>query len=140
MLGFNALMQKYSARGFTVLGMANNQFGYQCPGNATEILESFRYVRPGAGYAASFPILAKADVNGADTDAIFAYAKGVCPFNGNTQIMMKTDLIVWSPVRTTDIVWNFEKFLISRNGTFVRRYSPFGAGPTDLAADIEALL
>jgi glutathione peroxidase len=47
--------------------------------------------------------------------------------------------IQWSPVRRSDITWNFEKFLIDQDGNPVKRYSPKFEN-ADLAADIDALL
>src|ERR1700742_5273769 len=57
--GFEALQQKYAARGFSVLGFPCNQFGRQEPGSAEEIAEFCA-----SRYGVTFPLFAKIDVNG----------------------------------------------------------------------------
>jgi glutathione peroxidase len=114
--GLEALYQHYQAQGFSVLGFPCNQFGGQEPGSMEEIL-TFCSTK----YDVSFPIFSKLEVNGDDRAPLYAKLTQTPPA-GN-------------------IGWNFEKFLIGRDGTVIARYSsktkPDNA---DLVAAIEAAL
>ncbi len=117
--GLEALQEKYSDRGFTVVGFPCNQFGGQEPGSAEEI-ESFCSTT----YGVTFPMMEKIDVNGDGQHPIYAELNGVADGEGVSG----------------DIRWNFEKFLIAPDGT-VTRFSPM-VTPDDpaLVAAIEASL
>lgn len=85
-------------------------------------------------------------MNGESENEIFTFLKSALPFpyddvagTGSDMITAKIANVIWTPLRRTDIIWNFEKFLINQNGVPVRRYSP--KFPTeDCAADIEKLI
>jgi glutathione peroxidase len=99
--GLEQLQRELGAEGFTVVGFPCNQFGAQEPGSADEI-RSFCETR----YGVSFPLAAKLEVNGAGRDPLYAWLTN--PANGFAG----------------DIEWNFEKFLIGRDGRLLRRYPP----------------
>ncbi len=105
--GLEELHRELKERNFTVVGFPCNQFGGQEPGTPEEIL-SFCSLT----YGVSFPMSSKIDVNGAYRHPLYA----------------------WLTARENgfpgDIGWNFEKFLIDRDGRVVCRY-PSGAKPTD---------
>jgi glutathione peroxidase len=123
--GLEALQEKYSDRGFTVVGFPCNQFGGQEPGSADEIETfcsmtygvTFPGQEPGSAdeietfcsmtYGVTFPLMEKIDVNGDDRHPIFASLTQVADAQGHSG----------------DIRWNFEKFLIAPDGT-VTRFSP----------------
>ena len=107
--GLEELYQELKDRDFTVVGFPCNQFGAQEPGTAAEI-QSFCSLT----YGVSFPLAAKIDVNGAHRHALYAWL--TAKENGFPG----------------DIGWNFEKFLIDRDGRVICRY-PSGAKPTDAA-------
>jgi glutathione peroxidase len=115
--GLEALQEKYSGRGFTVVGFPCNQFGGQEPGTAEEI-ETFC----STSYGVTFPLMEKIDVNGDDRHPIYAALTEVADAEGHSG----------------DIRWNFEKFLIAADGS-VTRFSPT-VTPDDptLVAAIEA--
>jgi glutathione peroxidase len=117
--GLEALQEKYSAKGFTVVGFPCNQFGAQEPGSADEI-ETFCSTT----YGVTFPLMEKIDVNGETRHPIYSSLTEVADAEGHSG----------------DIRWNFEKFLITPDGT-VSRFSPMVA-PEDpaLVAAIEASL
>jgi glutathione peroxidase len=115
--GLETLQQKYSARGFSVLGFPCNQFGRQEPGSAAEIGQFCS-----SNYAVSFPMFDKIDVNGDNAHPLYQYLRGE-----------KSGLL------GSSIKWNFTKFLIDRSGTVVGRYAPTTT-PESLTRDIEALL
>ena len=95
--------EQYAAKGFTVLGVPCNQFMGQEPGSAEEI-QSFCSTT----YGVTFPLLEKVDVNGEDRHPIYAELTEVADAGGHSG----------------DIRWNFEKFLVGRDGNVIARFSP----------------
>jgi len=118
--GLEALQEKYSDQGFTVVGFPCNQFGAQEPGSAEEI-ETFCSTT----YGVTFPMMAKVDVNGADRHPLYAELVTAQDSEGNAG----------------DIQWNFEKFLLDPSGKVVGRFRPVTT-PEDEAVTsaIEAVL
>jgi glutathione peroxidase len=116
--GLETLYRRYRDRGLVILGFPCNQFGAQEPGSAEEI-RSFCTMN----YEVSFPMFAKIEVNGENTDPLFKYlkaqAKGI--------------------LGSTAIKWNFTKFLVNRQGEVVGRYGS-ATRPENLTAAIESLL
>jgi glutathione peroxidase len=105
--GLEELYQELKDKNFAVVGFPCNQFGAQEPGSAAEI-QSFCSLT----YGVSFLLSAKIDVNGPHRHALYAWL--TAKENGFPG----------------DIGWNFEKFLIARDGRVVSRY-PSGMKPTD---------
>jgi glutathione peroxidase len=112
------IYDQYKENGFTVLGFPCNQFGSQEPGSEEKISE-FCSINYGVG----FPMFAKVEVNGANAHPLFQYLKEEAP--GDQE--------------SSDIAWNFAKFLVDRKGQVVSRYAPT-VSPTDISDDIEKLL
>lgn len=114
--GLEALYRTYRDRGFEVLGFPANDFGAQEPGTNAEI-ESFCRTN----FAVDFPMFAKISVKEPDQHPLYAELVKVAPAG--------------------PIGWNFEKFLIARDGTAIGRFGPRTA-PDDpaLVAAIEAAL
>src|ERR1017187_2223617 len=106
--GLEALHESYQDRGFSVLGFPCNQFGAQEPGTPTEIKEFCT-----TNYGVTFPLFEKVLVNGPDRHPIYAELSEVPDAEDYTG----------------DIRWNFEKFLVSPDGS-VKRFSP-QTEPTD---------
>lgn len=100
--GLEATYQKYKGRGFYVLGFPANNFGGQEPGTETEIKEFCT-----TKYKVTFPMFAKISVKGTDQDPLYAY------------LTSKEK----NPDFAGDITWNFNKFLIDRDGKVVARFS-----------------
>ena len=98
-----ALRKELGPRGFEVLGFPCNQFGAQEPGTAEEI-EKFC----SANYGITFPITEKIEVNGPGRHEIYKSLTQIADAGG----------------RAGDIQWNFEKFVISADGTKVTRFAP----------------
>jgi len=107
-------------RGFSVLGVPCNQFMGQEPGDAAEIASFCS-----SNYGVSFPISEKVDVNGDARHSLYTELSKVIDAEGYSG----------------DIRWNFEKFVIGRDGNIVARFHPKVApdAPEVLAA-IEAAL
>ena len=59
----NELMDTYSSKGFSVLGVACNQFGHQENCKSGEMLTMLKHIRPGNGFVPNFDIFAKMDVS-----------------------------------------------------------------------------
>lgn len=99
--GLEQLHRELAAEGFSVVGFPCNQFGAQEPGSEAEIAAFCK-----ASYEVSFPLSAKLDVNGAHRHPLYAFLTSAATgFAG-------------------DISWNFEKFLIGRDGRVLHRYPP----------------
>jgi glutathione peroxidase len=105
--GLEELYEELKERNFTVIGFPCNQFGAQEPGGAAEI-QSFCSLT----YGVTFPMAEKIDVNGPHRHPLYAWL--TAKENGFPG----------------DIGWNFEKFLIDRDGRVACRY-PSGTKPTD---------
>ena len=114
-----ALQKKYAAKGFTVIGFPCNQFGGQEPGSSEEISTFCA-----TNYGITFPIMEKIEVNGPNRNDIY---KALTPIKGDG--------------REGDIKWNFEKFVVSADGTKITRFAP-STKPDDPAviAAVEAAL
>uniref|UniRef100_H3BBU2 glutathione peroxidase n=1 Tax=Latimeria chalumnae TaxID=7897 RepID=H3BBU2_LATCH len=82
-----------------------------------------RYVRPGGGFVPNFQIFQKGDVNGQNEQKIFTFLKDACPPVGDS-FGNPTNRLFWDPLKTNDVKWNFEKFLVGPNGKPVRRWNP----------------
>lgn len=144
----NALAEKYGDD-LVILGVPCNQFGHQCYDKDFELLNTLKYVRPGNGYEPKFQITGKMTINGEDEDAFWTFLKRAIPYPADDNGGRGDDFIYntqpnsmplqWSPVRRSDVVWNFEKFLIGKDGKPAKRYSPKFEN-ANLTADIDALI
>jgi len=101
--GLERLQKRYGGDAFTDLGVPCNQFMGQEPGSPAEIAEFCS-----ATYGVSFPLTEKIDVNGDDRHALYAELTAAADSEGNAG----------------DIQWNFEKFLVNKNGQVVARFRP----------------
>ena len=118
--GLQALHDRYSKRGFTVLGFPTNQFFGQEPGTAEEI-QKFCSIN----YGVTFPLFAKLDVKGANQHPLYSILTEIPDDSG----------------KAGNVGWNFEKFLVGRDGRVVRRFrSKVVPEDPKLVEAIEALL
>ena len=121
------LYADYSAKGFTVLDFPCNQFGQQAPGTEAEIHEFCT-----AKFDIKFPQFAKIDVNGENASPLFTYLKEQKGFEGfgegeraaGMEAMFDKRFPDTNWRESSDIKWNFTKFLIDRNGNVVARFEP----------------
>lgn len=106
-----------------------------------EILLSLEHVRPGNGFKPKFQLLQKVDINGKDAHPLFSFLREKLPSPSDdaTSFIADPKFIIWSPVCRNDVAWNFEKFLIGRDGVPFRRYSRKFL-TRDLEGDIKRLL
>jgi len=118
-----------------VIGFPTGQFNNQEPGDDSEILHCLSRVRPGDGFAPAFPLMSKTIVNGNSEHALFTWLKGLCQLPTS----FNYGALTWSPITPYDVGWNFEKFLIDRDGRPCKRYAA-EVPAADIAADIAAML
>jgi glutathione peroxidase len=118
--GLETLHERYADRGFSVLGFPCNQFLFQEPGGADQIAEFCS-----ATYGVTFPMFEKVNVRGRKQHPLYAEL-----------VKAKT-----AEGKGGGVKWNFEKFLISREGEVIGRFrtkvEPLDA---DLLAAVEAAL
>jgi glutathione peroxidase len=98
-----SLYEKYKDKGLVVLGFPCNQFGQQEPGSDAQIAEFCSET-----YKVKFPMFSKVDVNGSNAAPLYKYL---------TSLDTK-------PKGRGDITWNFEKFIVGKNGQVVARFAP----------------
>ena len=116
--GIESLYKKYKDNGFEVLAFPCNQFAFQEPGTNEEIKE-FCDIK----YGVTFKIFNKINVNGSKSDPVYEFLKNQLP----------------GVAGTTQIKWNFTKFLINKNGEVIERFSP-QAEADEIEASIKKLL
>ena len=124
MLALNVIASKYYDAGLRIFGYPCDQFKDHAPGTADEFIRTLYYIRPGDNYTAKFMLMNMVQVNGATEDHVYTYLKGECPIIPTYQMMVSALHISWTPLKSSDIIWNFAKFLIDRNGIPYRRYYP----------------
>jgi len=119
---FNALLARNP--GIQLLAFPSNQFHMQEPGRNDEILHGLKYVRPGGNWEPSSDvhIYGKIDVNGEKEHSMYTFLKNTCPTT--TDKIGNRDVLFWDPIKGSDIVWNFEKFLIDKRGRPRVRFFP----------------
>jgi glutathione peroxidase len=113
--GLQKLFEQYKTRSFVVLGFPANNFGAQEPGTDQEI-KTFC----SSQYKVSFPMFSKISVKGADIHPLYKYLTTEAP-------------------QATEISWNFQKFLVDREGQVIANFNPQKT-PDEIAPIIEAAL
>ncbi len=115
--GLQALHQKYAGRGLRILGFPSNDFGNQEPGSNGEIQDFCK-----KNYGVEFDMFSKIRILGSAKAPLYKALTTTPKFSG-------------------DVAWNFEKFLIGRDGQVIGRYlSPVEPLSTELTRAIEAAL
>jgi len=99
--GLQALQDRYADRGFIVAGFPCNQFFHQEPGTAEQIQEFCSL-----NYGVTFPLFSKLDVKGPGQHPLYAILSEAADDSG----------------KAGNVSWNFEKFLVRRDGLVVRRF------------------
>lgn len=128
--GLEKLYETYRDKGFSVLGFPANDFAGQEPGSNEEI-QSFCSLT----YDVQFPLYAKIAVTGPAKHPLYAHLTAVKPdTEGREAMEAMLRGYKMEPTAKPEVVWNFEKFLINRQGDVVRRFAP------DTAPDAPALI
>jgi glutathione peroxidase len=116
--GLESLYRIYRDQGFAVLGFPANDFKGQEPGSEAEIGEFCRSV-----YGVDFPMFAKIKVTGPDKHPLY---KALLEAQPKAEFEESSTFPKHPPEERSaeEIHWNFEKFLIDRSGTVIRRFAP----------------
>lgn len=121
-----ALHEKYAEKGLVVIGFPCNQFGGQEPGTEKDIKKFCS-----ENYKVTFPMMSKVEVNGDGQTALYKYLKSQDP--GFDYLAEDKD----RAAKKQKISWNFEKFVVGKDGKVVGRVSP-RTSPDD--AEVVALI
>jgi glutathione peroxidase len=116
--GLEKLYEKYGKDGLVVVGIPANNFGGQEPGSNEDIAKFCE-----ATYKVKFPMMAKVSVKGADITPLYAFLTS-----------KETN-----PAHAGPVTWNFEKFLLGRDGSVIGRFSP-RESPANLETPIQKAL
>lgn len=130
--GLEALYQRYKDRGLVVAGFPANNFGAQEPGSEEEI-QAFCSTK----YDVHFPMFAKISVRGDDQHPLYAQMVSEIPHaTPSPQGGLKERLAGHglAPKTDTEVMWNFEKFIIGKDGKVIGRFHP------DVPPDSPALI
>ena len=133
------LYEKYHDKGFEVLDFPCDQFGHQAPGSDDEIHEFCT-----GKYKTKFDQFAKIEVNGEGESEVYTILKEQQPVEEVVGLKNKMAMKAISKISTTckkkgDIVWNFTKFLVDKDGNAIKRYDPTFL-PSDIEEDLVHLL
>lgn len=136
-----ATYEKYHAQGFEILDFPCNQFGQQAPGTDESIHDFCKLT-----YGTQFPRFKKIKVNGDDAEPLYKFLKEQKSFAGWDESHQLTSILdkMLSEAdpdykESSDIKWNFTKFLINKKGQVVARFEPTEK-MENINAEIEKLL
>lgn len=137
--GLENIYQTLHDQGFEVLGFPCNEFGAQEPGSEEEI-QNFCTTN----FGVKFPMFSKIEVNGENRHSLYKSMIAACPQAikpEGSEFYQRLASKGREPAAPGNILWNFEKFLIGRDGLVVQRFAP-DMSPEDpmLVAAIELAL
>ena len=137
--GLESVYEKYRSQGLVVLGFPCNDFAAQEPGTNAEI-QQFCETR----FGVQFPLFDKLTVKSQGRHPLYEeliQAQPRAQFKPGSDFRAKLESYGIRPQNDSDVLWNFEKFLVSRDGTVIGRFAP-DMTPDDpiLVAAIETAL
>ena len=137
--GLEKLYKEYHDKGLEILDFPCNQFGKQAPGSDDEIHEFCQFK-----YNTTFDQFSKIDVNGENESPLYTILKneiGEDTISGmkNKMAMKAVEKLSDTYKEDKDIIWNFTKFLVDREGNVVARFSPI-MKPEDMEEKIKELI
>jgi glutathione peroxidase len=129
--GLQKLYSNYRAEGFEILGFPANNFMGQEPGTEEEIREFCS-----ENYDVKFPLFSKISVIGEDQHQLYHYLTETKPDTDVNDGGLEENLKGYGHNRSTpaEVLWNFEKFLVGKNGEIAARFAP------DVTAEDERLV
>jgi len=127
--GLEKLYRDYRDKGFVVLGFPANDFAGQEPGDNAEIAEFCQ-----TKFSVDFPMFAKIAVTGADKHPLYAALTAAAPKASGDPDAFRERLkgFGMTPNADPEVLWNFEKFLVGKDGSVIGRFAPTAA-PDDAA-------
>jgi glutathione peroxidase len=119
--GLEKVYETYRDKGLTILGFPANNFGGQEPGTNEEVA-SFCATT----YGVTFPMFQKISVKGEDQHPLYAALTTAQPKASAKDDSFKRDLAGYGiePDKENEVLWNFEKFLVARDGRVIGRFAP----------------
>ena len=119
--GLQKLYGEYHGKGFEILGFPANNFMGQEPGTEDEIKDFCS-----TNYSVTFPMFSKISVKGDDQHPLYAYLTTTKPETDVNDGGLEEKLKGFGSVRSTpsEVLWNFEKFLIAKDGSIAARFAP----------------
>lgn len=119
--GLEKMFEKYQAQGFKVIGFPANEFAGQEPGTNAEIQQFCTM-----NFGVKFPVMEKIVVKGEGQHALYKELTHAAPkaFRNDNSFEEKLRGYGVLSGGPSDIMWNFEKFLVDRKGNVVGRFSP----------------
>jgi len=119
--GLQKLYQSYNDKNFEILGFPANNFMGQEPGTEDEI-----YNFCASNYNVKFPLFSKISVKGDDQHALYKHLTEAKPETDVNDGGLEENLKGYGHNRSTqsEVLWNFEKFLVGKNGEIVARFAP----------------
>ena len=132
--GLEALYTRFRGKGLVVLGFPSNDFAGQEPGSNDEIADFCS-----TNFAVDFPLFSKVKVVGPQKHPLYAALTAQQPKAlGSESFREKLQGFKVTPNPEPEVLWNFEKFLVSRDGRTVARFSPdIAPGDAKLVSAIE---
>ena len=129
--GLERLYENYRAKGFEILGFPANNFMGQEPGTEEEIKDFCS-----SNYNIKFPLYSKISVKGDDQHQLYHYLTETKPDTDVNDGGLEENLKGYGSVRSkpNEVLWNFEKFLVGKNGEICARFAP------DVTAEDERLI
>lgn len=131
-VGLEKLYADHAKHGLRVLGFPCNDFGAQEPGSADEIQDFCQ-----SNFGVRFPMFSKVNINSVPRHPLYAELIAAQPkatHSGSDKLQATLAQHGLLPKDPTDVMWNFEKFLIGRDGQVLARFAP------DVTPDDAALL
>jgi len=137
--GLEALNLKYKDQGLVIIGFPSGDFANQELADGAKAEEFCQL-----NYGVTFQIMKKVHVNGDEADPIFNYLKAQAPTEENCGLVGKLAAMVFKLIsksmkKQSDIKWNFTKFLISKDGTTIKRFAPT-VKPADFENEVKSML
>jgi len=119
--GLEKLYENYGERGLEILGFPANNFMGQEPGTEDEIQEFCT-----TNFNVQFPLFSKISVKGDDQHPLYKYLTETKPDTDVNDGEFEQKLKGYGSQRSTqgEVLWNFEKFLVGKNGAVVARFAP----------------
>jgi len=145
MPNLNRLMERYEGQDLVSLAFLSSDFHnleQSNPDKPEEFLDTLKYVRPGDMFELkATEIFSKIHVNGDQEAPYYTFFKESCPEPYDRTSFQAHTHVLYSPQKAKDIGWNYDKFLIARNGSVAfRYYTDFDLNSTLLYSHIDRLL